>query len=145
MKSVKKLMLVDPRVLAKMKESNTQKPPLVKVVTDLDTQINEALSRTDLSTSEKVKLCDQILQRCIVYKEKLTEKPDQVVVSEKKDFPESEILGGVTKQYKKMKSFSTLLRATLLWVGTILVSLFMRTDVPTSSHCRQRHGLPMAS
>jgi len=98
-------------------------------VTDLDTQMNEALSRTDLSTGEKVKLYDQILQRYIVYKEKLTEMPAQVVVSEKKDFPESEILGGVTKQYKKMKRFSTLLRATLLWIGTILVSFFMtRTE-----------------
>ena len=34
--------------------------------------------------------------------------PAQVIVSEKKDFPEGEILGGVTKQYKKMKCFSTL-------------------------------------
>jgi len=75
-----------------------------------------------------VRLADQILQRYIVYKEKLTEKAVQVFVSEKKDFPESEILGGVTKQYTKMKRFSTLLRATLLWVGTILMSLFTTTE-----------------
>ena len=101
MESVKKMMLVDPRVLANLKESNTPQLPLVKVVSDLDTQMNEVLARTDLSTSEKVRLYDQILQRYMVYKEKLTEKPAQVVVREKKDFPEGEILRGVTKQYKR--------------------------------------------
>jgi len=101
MESVKKIILVDPRVLANMKQSNTPQPPLVKVVSDLDTQMNEALTRTDLSTSEKLRLYDQILQRYMVYKEKLTEKPAQVVVRENEDFPESEILRGVTKQYKK--------------------------------------------
>jgi len=101
MESVKKMMLVDPRVLGNMKESNIPQPPLVKVVSDLDTQMNDVLALTDLSPSEKVRLHDQILQRFIVYKEKLTEKPAQIVVREKKDFPESEILRGVTKQYKK--------------------------------------------
>ena len=96
-------MLVDPRVLAKMKESNTQQPPLVKVVTDLDTQMNEALSRTDLSTSEKVKLCNQILQRFIVYNEKLTEKPAQVVVSEKKDFRRARYWAGLQNNTKNVE------------------------------------------
>jgi len=50
MESVKKMMLVDPRVLANMKENNTPQPPLVKVVSDLDTQMNEVLARIDLST-----------------------------------------------------------------------------------------------
>jgi len=94
-------MLVDLRVLANMKESDTPQPPLVKVVSDLDTQMNEVLARTDLSTSKKVRLYDQILQRYIVYKKKLTEKQAHVVVREKKDFPEGEILRHVTKQYKK--------------------------------------------
>jgi len=59
----------------------------------------------------------------------LTEKPAQVVVREKKDFTESEILRGVTKQHKKKpKSVWTLLRATHRWVGTILVSLFTTTE-----------------
>jgi len=61
MESVKKMVLVDPRVLANVKESNTPQPPLVKVVSDLDTQMNDVLARTDLSTSEKVRLYDQIL------------------------------------------------------------------------------------
>jgi len=68
MGSVKKMMLVDPCVLANMKESNTPQPPLVKVVSDLDTQMNEVLARTDLSTSDKVRLYDQILQRYIIYR-----------------------------------------------------------------------------
>jgi len=66
MGSVKKMMLVDPRVLSNMKESNTPQLPLVKVVSDLDTQMNEVLARTDLSTSETVKLYDKTLQRYIV-------------------------------------------------------------------------------
>ena len=57
------MMLVDPRVLSNMKERNTPQLPLVKVVSDLDTQMNEVLARTELSTSEKVKLYDQTLQR----------------------------------------------------------------------------------
>jgi len=61
MESVKKMVLVDPRVLTNVKESNTPQPPLVKVVSDLDTQMNDVLARTDLSTSEKVRLYDQIL------------------------------------------------------------------------------------
>jgi len=44
---------------------------------------------------------DQILQRYIVYNEKLTENTTQVVVRETKDFQEGEILRGVAKQYKK--------------------------------------------
>jgi len=104
------MMLVGPRVLAKMKESNTHQPPPVKVVTDLDTQMNEALACIDLSTREKVKLRHQILQR---YIERLSGKRDT---------------GWGYKTIQKMKSFSTLLRATFLWVGTILVSLFARTE-----------------
>jgi len=48
-----------------------------------------------------MRLYDQIFQRFIVYKEKLTEKPAQFVVREKKDFPESKILRSVAKQYKR--------------------------------------------
>ena len=95
------MMVADPRVLSNMKERNTPQLPLVKVVSDLDTQMNEVLARTELSTSEKVKLYDQTLQRQIVQKEKLTGKPAQVVVRGKKDFSDSEILRGVTKQHKK--------------------------------------------
>ena len=39
MESVKKMMLVDPRVLANKKETNTPQPPLVKVVSDLATTV----------------------------------------------------------------------------------------------------------
>jgi len=80
------MMLVDPRFLSNMKEGNTQQPPLAKVVSNLDTQMNEVLTRTDLSASEKMKVNEQILQRYIVYKDKRTEKPVQVVVREKQDF-----------------------------------------------------------
>jgi len=48
-----------------------------------------------------MRLYDQIFQRFIVYKEKLTEKRAQFVVREKKDFPESKILRSVAKQYKR--------------------------------------------
>ena len=63
----------------------------------MDTQISEVLIRTDLSSSEKVKLQHQVLQ-CftLFYKEKVTEK--QVVVCEKNNSPEIEILWGVTNR-----------------------------------------------
>ena len=103
MESVKKMMLVDPRVLGNMKESNIPQPPLVKVVSDLDTQMNDVLARTDLSPSEKVRLHDQILQRFIVYNEKLTEKPAQVVVSEKKDFRRARYWAGLQNNTKNVE------------------------------------------
>jgi len=55
MESVKKMMVFNTRVMANIKESNTPQTLLVKVVSDLDTQMNEVLARTDLSAGEKVR------------------------------------------------------------------------------------------
>jgi len=84
-----------------MKENNSQQQPLEKIFYDLDTQMNKYLTRNGLTPKHKVKLCHQILQHYIVYTEKLSENRDQVLVREKKNFPESEILRSVMNQHKK--------------------------------------------
>ena len=97
----KMMMLLHVCVLPNVKENNSQQLPLVKNLWELDTQMNDVVVHTNISTSDNVNLCDQIMQCHIVYKKKLKDKPFQTYMSNRKNFPERTIPCGVTAQCKK--------------------------------------------
>jgi len=63
--------------------------------------MNDVVVHTNLSTSDNVNLCDQIMQCHIVYKKKLKDKPVQTFMSDRENFPERTIPCGVTAQCMK--------------------------------------------
>jgi len=71
MNNVKNMILVEPRAFEAMESNQLEKSPLQVAVSELDQEMNKILSRTDLPSSEKVKLYDNVLQRYMVYKNKL--------------------------------------------------------------------------
>ena len=65
------MVLVEPRTFEAMKTNPRHKTPLQNALSELDEKMNEILSRSDIPTSEKVKLYSQVLKRYMVYKNKL--------------------------------------------------------------------------
>ena len=101
MDSVKKMVLVEPRVLEVLKEKKLEQSPLRNAMSSLDAEMNAIISRSDLTDADKVLLYDQVLQRYNVYREKLISAPNKVEVEKKKHFDESEILSNVPSSYKQ--------------------------------------------
>ena len=101
MDSVKKMVLVEPRVLEVLKEKKHKQSPLLNAMSSLDAEMNAIISRSDLTDADKVRLYDQVLQQYNVFREKLISAPNKVEVESKKHFDESEILSNVPSSYKK--------------------------------------------
>ena len=99
MNNVKKMVLVEPRAFEAMKTNPRHKTPLQNALSELDEKMNEILSRSDIPTSEKVKLYSQVLKRYMVYKNKLENTTEKVHLEEKKNFSENEILKHLPSQY----------------------------------------------
>ena len=96
MDSVKKMVLVEPRVLEVLKEKKHEQSLLRNAMSSLDAEMNAIISRSDLTDVDKVLLYDQVLQRYNVYREKLINAPNKVEVEKKKHF-----LSNVPSWYKQ--------------------------------------------
>ena len=70
MNNVKKMVLVEPQTLEMMKSSRRENSLIQNVMSELDAEMNSVISRSDIPTSEKVKLYNQVLQRYMTYKDK---------------------------------------------------------------------------
>jgi len=101
MDSLKKMVLVEPRVLEILKEKKHEQSLLLNAVSSLDAEMNAFISRSDLTDADKVRLYDQVLQRYNVYREKLISPPNKDEVEKKKHFDESEIFSNVPSSYKQ--------------------------------------------
>ena len=99
MNNVKKMVLVEPRAFEAMKTNPHHKTPLQNALSELDEKMNEILSRSDIPTSEKVKIYSQVLKRYMVYKNKLENTTEKVHLEEKKNFSENEILKHLPSQH----------------------------------------------
>jgi len=99
MNNVKKMVLVEPRVFETMKAKKYENTPIQNVLSELDEEMNKILTRSDLPSSEKIKLYDQVLQRYMVYKDKLNNTVQKVQIEDKKVYEENEILKGFPNQY----------------------------------------------
>ena len=75
--------------------------PLLNAMSSLDAEMNAIISRSDLTEADKVRLCDQVLQRYNVYRETLISPANKVEVEKKKHFDESEIFSNVPSSYKQ--------------------------------------------
>ena len=100
MNNVKKMVLVEPRTLKMMKSSRHEKSLIQNVMSELDAEMNFHISRSDISTSEKVKLYNQVLQRYMMYKDKSENTPVKVRIEDKKLFTENDILKHASTQRK---------------------------------------------
>ena len=121
MDSVKKMVLVEPRVLEVLKEKKLEQSPLRNAMSSLDAEMNAIISRSDLTDADKVLLYDQVLQRYNVYREKLISAPNKVEVEKKKHFDESEILSNVPSSYKQ-KTKRLLHQIALEWLSWLEIS-----------------------
>ena len=75
MDSVKKMVLVEPRVLEVLKEKKLEQSPLLNAMSSLDAEMNAIISRSDLTDADKVLLYDQVLQR---YNQRCTYTPQSL-------------------------------------------------------------------
>ena len=100
MNNVKKMVLVEPRTFEMMKSSRHEKSLIQNVKSELDAEMNSVISRSDIPTSEKVKLYNQVLQRYMTYKDKSENTPVKVRIEDKKLFTENDILKNVSTQQK---------------------------------------------
>ena len=83
MNNVKKMVLVESRTFEMMKSSQHEKSLIQNVMSDVDAEMNSDISRSDIPISEKVKLCNQVLQRYMTYKDKLENTPVKVRIEDK--------------------------------------------------------------
>ena len=100
MNNVKKMVFVEPRTFEMMKSSRHEKPLIQNVMSELDAEMNSVISRSDIPTSEKVKLYNQVLQRYMTYKDKSENTPVKVRIEDKKLLTENDILKNVSTQQK---------------------------------------------
>lgn len=119
MEYAKKMALVEPRLLEGLQvHQQLTHMPMVKALSTLDRDMEDVLSRQDLSPDEKVKHYSQVLQRYIHYEDKrkmaeqaplqmrMIEFPDVSThsvtpSSENMDSIEQEVLNSVPKTMKK--------------------------------------------
>ena len=76
---VRKMALVDPRLLKSLHENTTPQPPVDKILHDLDAEITSILG-PDTDVSEKVRLYNQVLLRYNEMTNTRAAKPTPVVV-----------------------------------------------------------------
>lgn len=70
MEYAKKMALVEPRLLEGLQwQRHTNNNPMMKAMSSLDGDMQEVLTQQNMSTDEKVKLYNQVLQRYINYGE----------------------------------------------------------------------------
>ena len=69
------MVLVEPRTFEMMKSSRHEKSLIQNVMSELDAEMNSDISRSDIPTSEKLKLYNQVLQRYMTYKDKSENTP----------------------------------------------------------------------
>ena len=79
MLNVRKMALVDPRLLKSMHENTTPQPPVDKILHDLDAEMTSILG-SDTDVSEKVRLYNQVLLRYNDMTNTRAPKPTPVVV-----------------------------------------------------------------
>ena len=91
---VRKMALVDPRLLKYLHENMTLQPPVDKIMHDLDAEMTSILG-SDADVSEKVRLYNQVLLRYNDITKTRTAKPTPVVVM-KADTVDNEPAVGAT-------------------------------------------------
>ena len=117
MEYAKKMALVEPQLLENLQvQEQLSNIPMVKAMSSLDQNMEEVLSRQDLSSDEKVKRYNQVLQRYVNYEDKrkvaeqapihmqLVGSPAESSItpaSETVDPIEQEVLSSVPKTMKK--------------------------------------------
>ena len=79
MLNVRKMALVDPRLLKSLHENTTPQPPVDKILHDLDAEMTSILG-SDTDVSEKVRLYNQVLLRYNEMTNTRAAKPTPVVV-----------------------------------------------------------------
>lgn len=86
MEHAKKMFLVEPKLLEGIQQQHVVQNPTIKSMSKLDEEMHATLQRDDLSTEDKVKAYDQILQRFLVYDDKYRNRPPvKVQVVKNKD------------------------------------------------------------
>ena len=84
-----------------MKSSRHEKPLIQNVMSELDAEMNSVISRSDIPTSEKVNLYNQVLQRYMTYKDKSENTPVKVRIEENDIYRnDNDILKNVSTQQK---------------------------------------------
>ena len=91
---VRKMALVDPRLLKSLHENTTPQPPVDKTLHDLDAEMTSILG-SDADVSEKVRLYNQVLLRYNEITKTRSAKPTPVVVM-KSDTVDNEPATGPT-------------------------------------------------
>ena len=91
---VRKMALVDPRLLKSLHENTTPQPPVDKILHDLDAEMTSILG-LDTDVSEKVRLYNQVLLRYNEMTNTRAAKPPPVVVM-KSDTVDNEPAAGAT-------------------------------------------------
>ena len=79
MMNVRKMALVDPRLLKSLHENTTPQPPVDKILHDLDAEMTSILG-SDTDVSEKVRLYNEVLLRYNEMTNTRAAKPTPVVV-----------------------------------------------------------------
>ena len=115
MNNVKKMVLVEPRTFEIMESNRHEKSPIQNIMSELDAEINLVISRSDISTSEKVKLLNQVLQRYMTCKDKLENTTVKVRIEDRKLFIENNILKNVSTQQKAKAKTSKPYNSIIGW------------------------------
>ena len=100
MNNIKKMILVELQTFEMMKSNRYEKSPIQNVMSELDAEMNSVISSSDIPTSEKVKLYNQVLQRYTTYKGKSENTPVKVRIEDRKLFTENDILKNLSTQQK---------------------------------------------
>ena len=100
MAHVRKMALVDPRVLETMR--TPKQPPIDTNLRDLDSEMTSILAKTGIDVSEKVRLYNQALLRYKAMAKMFATKPTPVVMVKEKETPATtDIMGEVVMTLSK--------------------------------------------
>ena len=117
---VRKMALVEPRLLKSLHENTTPQPPVDKILRDIDAEMTSILG-SDADVSEKVRLYNQVLLRYNEMTKTRAAKPTPVVVM-KADTGDSEAAAVTAGQSTEPPNILATLPKTLQERGRQLLS-----------------------